>query len=338
MKSIHLAFSLQFGGPSADNRWLFVRALLNFVLGGCFVCATGRLNADPIFEGRKLFGDVTPAKVVSGIDLFTVGTNLWSSALEERAGKYLLRAALDKTRYRIGEPVHLFLYRQQDSSEPTICPKAAGWEIIRPVIVDHRNRPVPLTAAGRWHASIPNPHGFGGQPFRTNIIDLNQIDLAELAALTEPGRYLVFPRILLNLPSSDPNEPESAELRAIQFEVTTNRFERPADSPPSSLMNGYQEHLDKVAGRSRPLSELEKELSAQAEQMMKEAMERDRPLMEEFFRKTAATNPPVAPPMGGAPEPQRIVAGSSLRWFGLPLFGGVTALLCAFWLLRRRGD
>jgi hypothetical protein len=296
------------------------------------------LNADPIFEGRKLFGDVTPAKVVSGIDLFAVGTNLWSSALEERAGKYLLRAALDKTRYRIGEPVHLFLYRRHDSSEPTISPKALGMEIIRPVIVDGRNRPVPLTAAGRWHASIPNPHGFGGQPFRTNIIDLNQIDLAELAVLTEPGQYLVFPRILLNLPSSDPYEPESAELRAIQFEVTTNRFERPADSPPSSLMNGYQEHIDKVAGRSRPLSELEKELSAQAEQMMKEAMERDRPLMEEFFRKTAATNPPVAPPMVVAPEPQGMVAGSSPRWFGLPLLGGVTALLFAFWLLRRRGD
>ena len=190
---------------------------LAFALIALLGSAIGRSNAQPIFESNNIFGDVTPAKVVSGIDLFTVGTNLWSSALEERAGKYLLRAALDKTRYRIGEPVHLFLYRRHDSSEPTLLPRGQGSEIIRPVIVDGRNRPVPLTAAGRWQASIPNPHGFGGQPFRTNIINLLQIDLAELAALTEPGQYLVFPRILLNLPSSDPNEPESAELRAIQF-------------------------------------------------------------------------------------------------------------------------
>ena len=103
-------------------------------------------------------------------------------------------------------------------------------------------------------------------------------------------------------------------------------------------MSVYQDHLDKLAGRVRPFSELEKELSAQAEQGMKEDMERDRLMIEEFFRKAAATNPPVAPPRVVAPEPQGIVAGSSPRWFGLPLLGGVTALLFAFWLLRRRGE
>ena len=41
-------------------------------------------------------------------------------------------------------------------------------------------------------------------------------------------------------------------------------------------MAAYQQHLDKLAGRSLPLTDIEKELAARSEQGLKDAMERKR--------------------------------------------------------------
>ena len=74
--------------------WLWVSA----ILFGFFVGSLGRLRADPVFEGDHLWTDRTAAKQVSGIDLYAVGTNLWKTSDEERAGHIIARAALDKPR------------------------------------------------------------------------------------------------------------------------------------------------------------------------------------------------------------------------------------------------
>ena len=104
----------------ASAAWLLLAAALGGFFGGPF----GQLCAHPVFDGNYLWTDRDAAKVVSQIDLYAVGTNLWKSAEEERAGRFLVRAALDKARYQLGEPVHLFLYRRHDSSEFTGSPKS----------------------------------------------------------------------------------------------------------------------------------------------------------------------------------------------------------------------
>ena len=300
--------------------------------------STCRLDADASFDGLQLYADVATAKATSGIDLFAVGTNLWESAVEGRAGKFFIRAALDKTHYQLGEPIHLFFYRLHHSQIPTRLPKAKGFEIIRPVVVDDQNRPVPLSPAGEWQASYPNLLGFGGRFFPTNLVNLSQIDLTDLVTLTEPGKYFVSPRILLNFFSGDPEQPESAELPAIPFEVTATRFDRPTNAPPSVLMAAYQQHLDKLAGRSLPLTDIEKELATRSDQGLKEAMERQRQSMEAQAREAALTDVPAAPPRPVAPQLQvetDVPSRRPLRWPLLAVGAAVLAVLG--WLWRRRG-
>ncbi len=314
--------------------WFWV----SVVLCRFFVGSLGRLRADPVFEGDYLWTDRSAAKVVSQIDLYAVGTNLWKSAEEERAGKFLVRAALDKARYQLGEPIHLFLYYLHHSQERIVLPHLGGWEPIRPAVVDHRNGPVPLTPAGKWQASFSDLFAISYQGFPTNRVKMMHIDLTELVRLTEPGQYLVFPRILLFSGPGTLEQPSSAELRAIPFEVTAKRFERPANAPPSVLAMMYQQHLDKLAGHEPPLTDEEKRIRAEQEQGAKEQYELARPFFEAEALKAAATNPSTAPPRpvapaseGGTVTPPR----PSLRW---PLLAAGAALLAILgWLWRRRG-
>jgi len=308
------------------------------ILFGFFVGLLGRLRADPVFEGLKLYADVAAAKATSGIDLFAVGTNLWASAVEGRAGKFFIRAALDKTHYQLGEPIHLFFYRLPHSQEPTRLPKADGYQIIRPVVVDNQNRPIPLSPVGEWQASYPNALGFGGRFFPTNQVNLSHIDLAELVTLTDSGKYLVSLRILLNFYSGDPEQPESAELPAIPFEVTATRFDRPTNAPSSVLVKMYQQHLNEQAGRSPPLTDEEKRIRAEQEQSAKEQYELARPFFEAEALKAAAANLPASPPRPVASAAQEETDTPPLRPLRWPLLGAGAAVLAVLgWLWRRRG-
>lgn len=232
----------------------------------------------PVFDGSSLWTDVESAQAVSQINLVAVATNLWGAAQEQLAGKFIVRVALDKSRYRLGEPVHLFFYRLHHSTEHTGRPKASGWEIIRPTVVDRQNMPVPLTPMGQWHASRSNLFSTGGRYFPTNRVLIDHIDLSELVVLDQLGEYLVHPKLLLFLgESNDPNQPSSVELGPISFKV-----------PASGFAAMYHQKLDELTGRSPPPSELERELSAKTAQIMKELDERDRPLLEAFAAARAA--------------------------------------------------
>ena len=311
---------------------------MSAILFGFFVGSLGRLRADPVFEGDYLWSDRSAAQVVSQIDLYAVGTNLWKSAEEERAGQFLVRAALDKARYQLGEPIHLFLYYLHHSQERIVLPHLGGWEPIRPAVVDRRNSPVPLTPAGKWQTSFSDLFAISNQGFPTNRVKMMHIDLTELVRLTEPGQYLVFPRILLFSGPGTLEQPSSAELRAIPFEVTATRFERPANAPPSVLAMMYQQHLDKLAGREPPLTEEEKRIRAEQEQWAKEQYELARPFFEAEALKAAATNLSTAlpRPIGPASEGRTVAPPRRpLRW---PLLGAGAALLAVLgWLWRQRG-
>ena len=162
-------------------------------------------------------------------------------------------------RYQLGEPIHLFIYYLHHSPEINSIQKVAGWMIIRPAVLDDRNRAVPLTPTGEWHATFSDLSVAGEWAFPSNRIQMVHIDLTELFRLTEPGQYLAFPRIRLFPESSNPDLPVSMELRAIPFEVTATPFERPTNAPPSVLAMMYQQHINEQAGRRLPLTDLEKE-------------------------------------------------------------------------------
>ena len=305
----------------------------------CFMSErVGRLLADPVFIRYEFLADCSTAKVISQIDLYGIATNNWSSSDEERSGKFIVRATLDKARYQLGEPVHLFVYRQHHSSEYTLRPKSGDYEIIRPVVNDRRNRAIPLSPAGEWHASFSNLFVTGYKWFPTNVVKIDHIDLTELVNLTEPGQYLVYPRILLDMGPGTLEQPSAAELRAIPFEVVATRFERPTNAPTSQLMAAYQQHINEQAGRRLPLTDLEKELSAQSEQGLKEAMERHRQFVEAQAREAALANVPAAPARPVAPQLQvetDVPSRRPLRW---PLLAAVAAVLAVLgWLWRRRG-
>jgi len=295
--------------------------------------------AAPVFDGSSLWTDVESAQAVSQINLVAVATNLWGAAQEQLAGKFIVRAALDKSRYRLGEPVHLFFYRLHHSTEHTGRPKASGWEIIRPTVVDRQNMPVPLTPMGQWHASRSNLFSTGGRYFPTNRVLIDHIDLSELVVLDQPGEYLVYPKLLLFLgESNDPNQPSSVELGPMSFEVTTNRFERPVDAPASVFAAMYHQKLDELAGRSPPPSELERELAAKTAQMMKELDERDRPLLEDMAAARAAeaasnqaamaTALPTSSPANSSELPAEATPPNHHRtWWAQVLLGGLLLLL-----------
>jgi hypothetical protein len=311
---------------------------VSVILFAFFDGSLGRLRADPVFEGDYLWSDRSTAKVVSQIDLYAIGTNLWKSAEEERAGKFLVRAALDKARYQLGEPIHLFLYYLHHSQERIVLPHLGGWEPIRPAVVDHRNSPLPLTPAGKWQASFSDLFAISYQGFPTNQVKMMHIDLTEMVKLTEPGQYLVFPRILLISGPGTLEQPSSAELRAIPFEVTATRFERPANAPPSVLAMMYQQHLDKLAGREPPLTDEEKRIRAEQEQWAKEQYELARPFFEAEAFKATATNLSTAPPVPLAPATQRESDAPPRRPLRWPLLAAGAALLTVLgWLWRQRG-
>lgn len=318
------------------------RLLLAFFVCHNLLGAEGELQRVERFE-LHANSDISAAKIVSGLDLFSVATNAWDSAEEQLAGKFIVRAALDKPRYRLGEPIHLFLYRLHHSTEHTFRPGASSWEIIRPTVVDRQNAPVPLTPMGQWHASFSNLFVISSRYFPSNRVLIDHIDLGELVVLDQPAEYLVYPKLLLAPGESpDPNRPSSVELLPILFEVTTNRFERPADAPASDLAAIYGQKLDELAGRSPPPSELERELAAKTAQMMKELDERDRPILEAMASARAAEAASnqadlVESEAQRTPVEQPVAEQSAFRrtWRLQAVIGGLLLCLVA-WMWRQR--
>lgn len=324
------------------------RLLLAVLVSLSLNSAVGQFGTDGVVQYELLAnGDIDAARSISNLDLFAVATNLWLTAKEQLAGKFIVRAALDKPRYRLGEPIHLFLYRLHHSTEHTFRPKSSSFQIIRPTVVDRQNVPVPLTPMGEWHTSSSNLFSTGGRYFPTNRVLINHIDLGELVVLEQPGEYLVYPKLLLYPGESpDPNRPSSVELLPIPFEVTTNRFERPAEAPASDLAAVYGQHLNELAGRSPPPSELERELAAKTAQMMKELDERELPLLEAFAAARAAeaasnqaamaTALPTSSPANSSELPAEAAPPNHHRtWWVQVSMGGLLLLLLG-WKWHRR--
>lgn len=220
--------------------------------------------AQPVFDPIRAEPDLDAARSASGIDLNAVGTNLWARAVPGTADLLRVRAAVDKTEYRRGEPVHLFVYLHNEADRAVFLPKAEDLLMLRVGVLDGSGNPLPLTPAGEWLASLPAPEFMGRKHLGPNRVRMLHVDVTEVADLSRPGEYIVMPgAVFFSIPS--PDLPGSAQFPGIRFKVTGEEFRGSGKPTKSHLQYRHEEHLRNATGAPRRLTEVEAELVAQTE-------------------------------------------------------------------------
>lgn len=214
--------------------------------------------------GDISYADAERAKIVSGIDLRYVATNAWSSAAERTTGDMFVRAALDKVEYRVGEPIHLFLYLWHNNEQGFSLPRDSGWSRMSIEVLHRDFTPVPPTKVGEWRRSIP----MGITPLSTrwfprNRIRVDHVDLIELFSITDPGEYIVAASLEMGDLSGNSTLASGVPAPTLRFSVAEGRFSGVSTAPPSELMAIYDQQVAESKGVQRPMSDIEKELYEQ---------------------------------------------------------------------------
>lgn len=333
-------------GAGWQRRRLQLAAVIGLLAGaadsrGADEPAFGLLSSDPYLR---------MATNASGITLKVIATNLWPAALETRADDLCFRTALDKVEYRIGEPVHLFVFFHACSETGLAMPKASNWEMLRVTIVDHRGQPVALTPAGEWLASRGAPDGWGRRSFLPGTIKVAHLNLTDLAVLREPGEYVVVPKAVFFSGPWVPGMPAEAELPPLRFRLSAATFDTPVSRFPNPLLVEHQRFLDRQAGREEPPrpepSAVEAEMAAMVEperRAVREALERDMAAERARLQAAAAQPAPATTSQfraraeaEPAPDVAPGAAGTARTGMKLAVMGVLAAgLMGVWWFLRR---
>ena len=260
-----------------------LRAIRNFAIWMYTVhilSALQILPVEPNFGGNPFNSDQIIAGELSGLNLFSTATNRWRSASEIIHGSLCLRSTLNRETFRVDEPVHLFFYIQNCSSEFVRLPKFASWEYLRLNCYDRvSGNPIEPNSLGKWFLSRGDPVKTGASTLVPGRVFIGHLDLSELFILKNPGEYTLQVTLLLEIADQNVSILEHVVLSELAFSVSSQRFQRPKTSQVSDLASYYQQIFS--SGSGPPMTEREQELMRENSPELKTAHEEAQRLRSE---------------------------------------------------------
>lgn len=270
------------------------------VLVAGLLALVGARGAETRFETMAFYADADAARVVSGVDLFSTATRLWEAGVRTNLPTLEVRGVLDKRSYRLGEPIHLFVYTRATASSGAVCPKASHWEIVRPYGADSSGHVLPTTPVGAWLQSLPAPESMGLRRLGPDRVAVSHLDLTDVFELGQPGTYSIVTKALY-FTIGNGHLPTNATLPVLRFTVTAERFPEPVRRPPSELQLAHQDSVNRAAGRVRELTPLEHRMVHENEEQMRAMLAADAVRLRS--NPPALPAAPVTPPKGSVPFP-----------------------------------
>lgn len=226
------------------------------------------MDAIPCQAGEMTF-DLRPLQSLpsgSGVALAALGqtaTNLWPTAKETEAGGLRIRAALDRRQYPLGEPIHLFVYIQNVTSNSVMLPKCLGHEMLRIAAFDPEDRRVPPTDIGRWLDRLNAPDAMGWKQLRPDRILVLAAEVRDYVDFSQPGKFRVVPFLRFFSYRSPSGTSNYLALRPVHLELGPGHAPTVQSLGPSGVSIGYREYH--AVPRQKPQTALEHEVNLERE-------------------------------------------------------------------------
>lgn len=239
----------------------------------------GRMSMDaiPCHAGEMTF-DLRPLQSLpsgSGAALATLertATNLWPTAKETEAGGLRIRAALDRPKYQLGAPIHLFVYVQNVTSNSVILPKCSGHEMLRIAAFDLEDRRVPSTEIGRWLDRLDAPDAMGWKQLGPDRILVLAAEVRDYVDFSQPGKFRVVPFLRFFSFRAPNGTPNCLALRPVNLELGPERAPNVQSLGSSGVSIGFREY--QAVPRQKPQTALEHEakLERETEALMRQML------------------------------------------------------------------
>lgn len=235
------------------------------------------MDAIPCHAGEMTF-DLRPLQSLpsgSSASLEALGgtaTNLWPTAIQTESGGLRFRAALDRPQYRLGEPIHLFVFVQNVTSNSVILPKCSGHEMLRIAAFDPEDRRVPPTDIGRWLDRLDAPDAMGWKQLGPDRILVLAAEVRDYVDFSQPGKFRVVPFLRFFSFRAPNGTPNCLALRPVNLELGPERAPNVQSLGSSGVSIGFREY--QAVPRQKPQTALEHEakLERETEALMRQML------------------------------------------------------------------